>query len=40
MRTIERARSILAAAPGEALRDAAGLAMVALLIFSGFLVTA
>ena len=40
MRTIERAQSIIAAAPGEALRDAAGLAVLALLVFSGFLLPA
>jgi hypothetical protein len=38
MRTIERAQTILAVAPGDALRDATGLAVVALLIFAGFLV--
>lgn len=40
MRTIERAQTILAAAPGEALREAAGLAVLALLVFSGFLLPA
>lgn len=38
MRTIERAQIIFAAAPGEALKDAAGLAALVLLIFAGFLV--
>lgn len=40
MRTIERAQSILATAPDEAVRDAAGLAVLALLVFSGFLLPA
>lgn len=37
MRTIARAQTIISAAPAEALRDAAGLAVLALLVFSGFL---
>lgn len=40
MRTIARAQTIIAAAPGEALRDVAGLAALALFVFSGFLLPA
>ena len=40
MRTIERAQAIISAAPVEAGRDAAGLALLALLVFSGFLLPA
>lgn len=40
MRTIERAHAIFSASPAEAARDAAGLAVIALLVFAGFLVPA
>lgn len=40
MRTIEKAHAIIAAAPGEALREATGTAVLALLIFAGFLLPA
>ena len=40
MQTLERASSIINAAPKEALGDAIGLAAVAILIFAGFLAPA
>jgi hypothetical protein len=40
MRTIEKAHAIISAAPGEAIREAAGIAVLALLIFAGFLLPA
>ncbi len=40
MRTIEKAQHIVATAPKDAMRDAVGLAAVALLIFAGFLAPA
>jgi len=40
MRTIQRAQRILTEAPKEAMGDAIGLATVAILIFTGFMVPA
>lgn len=40
MQTIEKAHTILATAPREAMRDAVGLAAMVFLIFAGFLVPA
>ncbi len=40
MQTLERASSIINAAPKEALGDAIGLAAIAFLIFAGFLTPA
>ena len=40
MKTLERASSIITAAPKEALGDAIGMAAVAILIFAGFLTPA
>ncbi|MEM1162619.1 MAG: hypothetical protein AAGJ28_16935 [Pseudomonadota bacterium] len=40
MRTIQTARTILTSRPKEAMADAVGLAVVAVLIFAGFLAPA
>lgn len=40
MRIFAKAQAIIAAAPGEALREAAGIAVLALLVFAGFLLLA
>ena len=40
MRTLEKAQNILTHAPKEAVGDAIGLAVVAILIFAGFMTPA
>lgn len=40
MRTIQKAHAIIAAAPGEALREVFGIVVLAGLIFAGFLLPA
>lgn len=40
MHTINKAQKILAEAPGEAISDALGIVVVAMLIFGGFTVPA
>lgn len=40
MRTVRRAHAIVAAAPHEAVRDAIGVAVMAALIFAGFMLPA